>query len=54
LIRLTPLCIGKRYILTTYAFRNTGSIYSLTKIWRRHVNDTESGIKPLAEILVVL
>jgi hypothetical protein len=23
--------------------------YSLIKIWRRHVNDTDSGMKPLAE-----
>jgi hypothetical protein len=23
--------------------------YSLIKIWRRHVNDTYSGMKPLAE-----
>jgi hypothetical protein len=25
--------------------------YSLIKIWRRHVNGTDSGIEPLAKIL---
>jgi hypothetical protein len=28
--------------------------YILIKIWRRHANDIDSGMKPLAEILVDL
>jgi hypothetical protein len=28
--------------------------YSLIKSWRRHVNDNDSGMKPLVEILVGL
>jgi hypothetical protein len=27
--------------------------YSLIKIWRRHVNDTENGMKPLGKYLSI-
>jgi hypothetical protein len=39
--------------LTTYAFIATWEVkdmkYSLIKVWRRHVNDTNCGMKPLVE-----